>query len=749
MAVLRWLLIGVGVLLVLLIGAIAGALLLVDTRAIQDTIAEQVEQRTGRALDFEGELSLSFFPWLGFELGETRLANAEGFEDDGPFARIGTTELRLEVLPLLRRQVVVDTIRLHGLQLNLGVAEDGRGNWADIEAALAAAEADTEAGAPDDEPDEPSEPSAETADEPLDLPFDFRVGGFELAGATLNWRDRQADTRISVSNVDLTTGPLALDEATPVTLDVAVELDDGLAVELALRTQARATLAPLFVELRDLAVDVEAHGPDLPADGVSARLEAGLAADLDAGTATVEPLRIGLLDTVDGSGRAEVAFGGEVPGFTGRMDFASFNPRTLARRMDIELPPMADSDALSAFAFGFAFRGDPGEVMVDDIDVRLDDTRMQGQLTALMQEVPRINARFGVDAIDLDRYLPEGDDDETAEQPDDDGAEPGEDPIASIPLEAFHAVNADARLRIDRLGFAGLDARAAVVGLVLEDGLLTLEEMRADIADGRIALNGRFDARGDTPATALSMQIESLQAEPLLGVFLDRSPLTGRVDSELSLATGGGDLDAWLAALDGDIAAAFDDGVLRGFDIEQALRNASARLRGQAEEDVEETRTPFSTLRASATIRDGVLRTTALDLQGEGVSASGDGAVNLGARSIDYLASLTVDEALLGDEVADDQRLRGLTIPVRIRGELFSPEVDIDLTSALRARARGEAEAAREEAEREAREAVEREREAAREEARRERREAEEELERERDKASEELEERARDLLGQ
>ena len=750
MALLRWLLIGFGALVVLLIALIVGALLFVDTRAIQDFIAEQVEEQTGRQLDFEGDLSLSFFPWLGFELGETRLANAEGFTDDGPMAAIGTTELRVRVLPLLRREVVVDTIILRDLELNLGIDEAGRTNWADIEERFAQLEddpAEVEEPAPD--PDEPTE-------DPLaDLPVDLRVEGFQLSNASINWRDRESDTSANVRGLDLTTGPLELDRETRVSLRVSVETDDGLAADLRADGQARVTLSPMRASLRDLVMEVDARGPDLPDDGVSARLEADIDADLDAGTASIQPLIVTLAETAVGEGHVEATFGDEVPTFDGRFEFARFNPRDLAREFDVDLPEMADETALRTVALGFAFRGNPQEVTVDDVALTFDDTRMDGRLVALLEDVPRINARFDVDAIDLDRYLPEDEEGEGVAAPtEDDPDSEAPDPIAEIPLEAFHAVNADARLNIGRVGYSGLDMTDVAVNILLEDGLLTLSDSGGSVASGRINLDGRFDARGDEPAVAFSTRIEAVQAEPLLEAFLASSPLLGRFDSSLSLDTAGGTLDEWLGALNGDFAAQFGEGVLRGFNVNQVLRNASLRLRGQAEQDIEETRTPFSSLAASGRIRDGVLTTRTFDMEGSGLRGTGGGNVDFGRQQLDFTAAFTVTRQLLGDDVSAEDQLEGLTVPIRFHGDLFSPSVSVDLTSALRARARGEVDAAREELEAEAEEArreaerrLEEERRRQEERLEAERREQQERLQRERDRAREELEQRTRDLL--
>lgn len=65
MKFIKWLFIGL-VVLVLLVGVGTAALVyLVDWNNYKDTIQEQAKKHTGRDLTIAGDLSPSVFPWLG------------------------------------------------------------------------------------------------------------------------------------------------------------------------------------------------------------------------------------------------------------------------------------------------------------------------------------------------------------------------------------------------------------------------------------------------------------------------------------------------------------------------------------------------------------------------------------------------------------------------------------------------------------------------------------------------------------
>jgi len=153
MKVLKWLIVSMFV-VVLLIGVAAAALVyLVDWNDFRDTVQTQAKKHTGRDLTIAGDLKPSVFPWVGVSIGDIALANAEGFGET-PFARMGSADVKVELLPLLKKEVNVRTVELQGLTLDLQRAADGTGNWDDLikSGDAAAANEDTSAEVKTDSP---------------------------------------------------------------------------------------------------------------------------------------------------------------------------------------------------------------------------------------------------------------------------------------------------------------------------------------------------------------------------------------------------------------------------------------------------------------------------------------------------------------------------------------------------------------------------------------------------------------------
>jgi len=100
-----------GVIVTLAIVAAIALWLTFDPNDYKGYLADWVGERTGRELVIEDDLELTFFPWLGVTTGNIRLGNAPGFGEQ-PFASIDRTTVSVRLLPLLRRQLEIGTVRL-------------------------------------------------------------------------------------------------------------------------------------------------------------------------------------------------------------------------------------------------------------------------------------------------------------------------------------------------------------------------------------------------------------------------------------------------------------------------------------------------------------------------------------------------------------------------------------------------------------------------------------------------------------
>ncbi|ABI58034.1 AsmA family protein [Alkalilimnicola ehrlichii MLHE-1] len=665
--IIKWLLIGLGGLLGLIVIALVAVLLLVDPNDYRDRIEAAVEQETGRSLTIEGDLSLSIFPWLALELGRTTLADAEGFHD-APFLEVDQVDVGVQLVPLLlRRELVTRTVVLDGLTVRLMVDEQGRGNWED----LLPEEADPEPAPMPDEPRAPRDLGETLAN----------VGGLDIRNARLSWEDRQSALRLQVDPFNLDLDAVRIDDPMQLQMDWVLTGDDlpRVAGELSSAITVDGTLSHLALD--GLRLEVTASGDDLPADGIAASLRGNPRVDLDAQALDWPDLVLETLGL-----RAELALQGRQtdtgPEAEGRLQVATFNLRELIARLELDAPDTADPDVLTRVGLSGDLRWADEVLHLTGLDWRLDDTTLNGEIS--MHDFAGPGARFdlAVDEIDLDRYLPEPA--ETANGP----GEPGPAGAGEIelPLELLRGLDLAGDFRVGRLKVAGLRMSDIHARLHTDNGLIRLDPTSAALYDGRYEGRLQLDARPDIPQYAVRAQLEGIDFDPLITDLTgDESLLLGRGNLVLDVTTRGNNMDALTATLNGNGRFRVTDGAIRGINLAKTLRDAQDRLRGRSPEDTDEPRrTDFSELTGSFVINNGVVRNDDLSAQSPLLRVTGNGQANLPDETIDYRLRTSVVGTLKGQDGQPREELRGLTIPLRFRGDLYDPSISVDIAEALR-----------------------------------------------------------------
>lgn len=255
--------IAVGLVALVIVVAIALAVavaVIFEPKDYQPLLVRTVEIRTGRSLTLEGELALRLFPCCGVAFGPASLGNPEGFPAE-PFLRVSRAALSLRLWPLLARQELqIGTVRLEGLDVSLLRRADGRANWEFSQAA-----------SPPHATTVPGEPAGGA----------LQAAGFRIRGGRIAYRDEQAKSFYTASDIKLDTGAIAPDE--PFDIEASFRLtdeSDGTSAKLALKSVARTAGAAARMTLTEPLLQVEATGPQLPGKDLVATFGAK-ALDLD------------------------------------------------------------------------------------------------------------------------------------------------------------------------------------------------------------------------------------------------------------------------------------------------------------------------------------------------------------------------------------------------------------------------------------------------------------------------------------
>ena len=209
----KYLLVGFSVLLVTFVIAVCLIPFLIDPNDYKNDIASLIKDKTGRDVAFEGDITVSVFPWIGLKTGKMVISNSPGFQKM-PFITVAKSDIKVKLLPLLSQKVEVDTIALEGLTLNLVKDKQGVKNWEDLVA-----------------PNQPL-PSVATANrdtQNINSRFTLAaltVGGITIQNAQINWDNQQTEEQLELKNIHFTTDKFAFGE--PVKIDMAMDVSGSM-----------------------------------------------------------------------------------------------------------------------------------------------------------------------------------------------------------------------------------------------------------------------------------------------------------------------------------------------------------------------------------------------------------------------------------------------------------------------------------------------------------------------------------------
>ncbi len=120
---------GLVLLAILLVGGAAVALLTVDPNSYKAQISSAAKQATGRDLNIAGDISVVFYPVLGFKAAGLEMGNTADFTEKD-FIKAGEVQAGVKIMPLLSKKVEITTVRLVEPQITVIKKADGTNNLA-------------------------------------------------------------------------------------------------------------------------------------------------------------------------------------------------------------------------------------------------------------------------------------------------------------------------------------------------------------------------------------------------------------------------------------------------------------------------------------------------------------------------------------------------------------------------------------------------------------------------------------------
>ena len=641
----------------------------VDPNNFKPEIAAAVKDKTGRDLTVTGELKLSIFPWLGITTGPMVLGNASGFQEH-PFATLEESDIKVKLLPLLAKKIEISRIVVKGLVLNLAKNPQGISNWADLTAA------DTTKSTPPS----PTANNNDKQDEGNVLAVSA-IGGIAIETATINWDDQHSGKHLLIKDVNLNADKFSYDQ--PVAVDVSLvvlnpETKFTAAIKLTTGLTVNEKLDTFALSRTDLQTTTERE------NSLAKPLTAALTVTDVALDRTQQTLKVSGLQLKS----QELALSAEFTGnrindtlsVQGPVTLAPFSPVNILKQLDIAVPVMQDTNALSKVAATFTLLATENSLNLQNLAITLDDARIKGSTGMTDFAQPVIAFNLTADDLDVDRYLPPVAD--KSSKPVTSPAVALASGAYALPIETLRQLNIDGQLSLGKLKINGLTMQDVQLSLNAKQGLIKTQQSAKAFYQGAYSGSLNVDARNPKPIVALTENISHVQVEPLLKDFKGEAKMSGVLDASAQLQGQGNETSELKSSLNGDLNFKFKDTVVKGFNLQNMIDNAKALIKEPAATaNNKNEQTLFSEISGTATINNGLIQNNDLVATAAKIHINGKGNANLNTEKLDYkLNARLVKEKAIATE---PEQINDTPINISVAGTFSKPTYTLDVVALL------------------------------------------------------------------
>jgi AsmA protein len=595
----------------------------VDVQKYKPLIESKVSEASGRPFTLGGDLKLSLFPWAGLALSDLRLGVPPGFKEKD-FITIKSFEFQVKLLPLLFKDIQVKQFVLVEPRIVLEKSKDGKANWEGL------GKVATEV------PDKPEAREKKPKDKGRGgLPIEsLVVGTFIIKDGNILWIDHVREERHQLKELTLSLDGISLDRPINMSLSGLIE---GKAFSL------EGKIGPLGKK---------------PGEG---------AVTLD--------LSASIVETVDAKVQGQVTDAATRPVYDLVVQIEPFSLRKLATAFGKPLPlTPADPAVLKRLALKGSFQGSAQTLRVKDGVLGLDDSKIR--FSANLKEFSKPNVTFDLkmDQIDLDRYLP-------ASQNEPGKTETAAQPAKKADYTPLRKLVVDGRVHIDKLKVKNARVQDIDLKISGRNGFLNLDPLSMRLYEGDMKSKATLDVRGNTPTTKVSLQMNGVEARPLLKDLKDKDFLEGNMRVQMVLAMRGDTGKKIKQTLNGKGKFSLNDGAIVGIDLAAMARNVKSAF-GLEVKGGQRPRTDFAELNAPFTLTNGLFETPNTTLMNPFLRLAAKGKADLVNETLNFRVKPKFVATMEGQGGKTPQS--GVAVPVLVTGTFSSPRFRPDLESIIK-----------------------------------------------------------------
>ncbi len=662
---------GIAAIVTLLIAAIIYIVVFIDPNDFKQELKDVASKQAGITLRLDGDISWSFFPWLGLELADIGVALGEQSE----LVQFGKAEFGLAILPLLSQTIQVDRVKLIDLKANLVVDKQGVQNWAPTTDKSLDASSSSETSSQNASQNTTAQNNGNSGSTatPLNLP-NIQLDQLLVQNAIVQYRDEQNDLLLN-TKLNLELNNVRWDEAWPMLLDISLETSDLSGKN---KINAEATLGAnlsIFpgkeaISLKQITLKTQTEADFLPVSPLQAAISIKQV-DLNLPQESVlidqaqfEGLGVNLSTSINAYQILSA------PAFDGTLELAQMNPRDLLTLLSVDLPEMSDATALTSLSAKMTLSGTDKKLQVTPFVLNLDETTLN--TTAQVNLAPLYwDVTLKSNALDVDRYLPEPSDEPAvvANEPNSTPPVSGSENDELLPVELLRTLNGRVSVEMENLKVLNLKLDSLAAKSTQSNGLIKLEPLNVNLYSGTAQLSANVDVRKDVPMITVYPDVKKVQIQPLLNDFMELEKIAGTAVVNGNLGLEGNSVHDLMNTLSGDLLVEVKDGALVGMNLTKTVCEGIAATRSEPlSQSAWGADTPFEKLTFPAHIVNGEVSTPGLNITAVGLQVTGDGVISLPESLLNYRTYIAFTGSELDNACRVKETFTELAFPVVCKG---------------------------------------------------------------------------------
>ena len=629
---------------------IAGATALFVATVNQDTIKNKVIQlvhdKTGRELKIVGDISWTFFPWLGIKIQNVSLSDSANFKND-IFAKADEVEVSVKLLPLIFGRIEADHLTLKDFDLRLIRNSLGVGNWQDLLTF------------------NHNVSSSDVIDGSKKRLVKFTIGSVVVDNGSVLWQNQQTNKKIKIDKLNLRCKNINFGRPFNVkTSFYLTSLNSILDGNVDASAQLKLDVDKELYALKNLQLTGKLKNKTA-AKSFDFSGNADIEIDLKKQNFLAENFKLTIAGAVTtGSLRGVHII--DAPSFSGNLALYDPDPKNLMQLFGINVY----SKDWTRAALKVDLMTLPGVVKLSAVDAKLGDMALQGNLEYAANQTA---FNFSLNKIDFDAIaeknknpllLSKADKGKTVTR-----QSKSQSAESSNSLFKFlRATKLNGDLKVDAIQAKKLHFNNFTTNVISNNGLIECQKIGFDFYQSKVYGNANVDVRNAVPQLNLKLAFENGAIQPLLIDFAEYNKFKGILTLDTNINMRGMTSEAMLNSISGDGNVLISNGSYQGIDIPYEVRRVHSMLNNKsAPEKSQPPHTDFDRLTMRFRINGGLLNTNDLLIQAPDYKVTGQGSANLVSKQLNLLLS------------AYSNNDASFFVPIKITGAFADPSVKLDV----------------------------------------------------------------------